>query len=1176
MHASRTATASARAWWLAVAAAAACAPWPGWSPPWWAVTVTVAGLAAVARPRGAALAAWGAAAAVGVAAAIPARAPAPHPGDLERQLARHGRAVLEFASGLARDPRLQRLLAVTGEAVDPLEPFRLLAHRLRRDLVDAVLLADDRGRVVAWAGEETAPLPHVRPLGLREWSLEWTATAAVLTLREPVVAEGRLVGSLLVLQRAPLETREAFGIRAPRGWRLRLGEGGGAVRLAPEGLGGRAVPVRPIPSPAPFPPPLAVAAWLALLAAALAAAPAVAPAAALAGAWLPLVAPSPGWTAVWILAAAAAVTRAGAPLQARWRRTLAGLGLAGLAALAVTAPRAIPGGLVPRSALAPGPGAAVAVAAGWLAWLALARPAAPPLARRLAVAAAGAVGLAALETARLLALVAAPLPPPGPPLPRRIPEAAELLPVPRSRCRVEDLAVALARRSGLHRWRAPVTLVVRAADGTEASRWGTLPVPDEARRLLRRWRWAGYEVDIVGAAAPWGWLRDATPDPAGVWTAVLTRTGAVEASLHPELGGISAATAGRLYHDGGGWCWVRVGGQPRPARGEVRGEHLVLQVAPFPTAPEWALALTLSLLLGAAAGAVASPPRRLGLSLATFGGRLRLVIAAGVLVPLVILTAAMQEGLRGEEARRRRELGMRSLAAVRWTLEHLEPPVYLDDRLARSLAEPVGAEVTVFRGLEPVAASRRDRLVAGLVPARPLASAWANHLLGRTEAAVALRPGAVVASAPVPLAGERVLLQVVVPVPRGAGPGPPAADWQLAGAALAALLALALVGPVEARLGASLRELIAVARRVQSGEPLGHPRRPPERDLAEVLDAVVRMSEEVRRREARLREQEELLRTTLATVEPAVLLLGDDGEVRLANPSAERLLARHRAEVLDAVGRVAPGRGGAAVDAVRPHPGSDVTWRVAVAHARLPGGVPGTVAVIEDVTELVRADRLRQLTQLARIVAHEVKNPLTPIRLWVQEIEASLERGEGELREAVAAACREIREAVERLQATSQAFSNLVALERWEARPVDLAELAAEVLDAFRVAERRGVRLRLVADEGCSVVGDPTWLGRALSNLVRNSLEAVGEGEGEIAVRLQRRGDRVTLEVEDTGGGVPEDGLERLFEPHFSTTSGGSGLGLALVRMVASRLGGTVAARNGPRGLVVRLELPAA
>jgi two-component system nitrogen regulation sensor histidine kinase NtrY len=263
---------------------------------------------------------------------------------------------------------------------------------------------------------------------------------------------------------------------------------------------------------------------------------------------------------------------------------------------------------------------------------------------------------------------------------------------------------------------------------------------------------------------------------------------------------------------------------------------------------------------------------------------------------------------------------------------------------------------------------------------------------------------------------------------------------------------------------------------------------------------------------------------------------------------------------------------------VQPVAGQELTWRVGLAAVPLPDGSRGVVVVVDDVTDIVRMDRMRQLNQLARIVAHEVKNPLTPIRLWVQELEEARRTGAERFDELTGDACREIGVQVDRLQNLANSFSNLVALERWQPEVIDLGELVRDTLGGLTIFERRGIQLisDVQEDASCRVRADRNWLQRALGNLVKNSLDALGDAAGEVRVRVRCSPEKVLVEVEDSAGGLPEGQLQDLFSPHFSTTTAGSGLGLALVQQVVTRCHGTVGASNGEHGLVVRIELPPA
>jgi signal transduction histidine kinase len=188
-----------------------------------------------------------------------------------------------------------------------------------------------------------------------------------------------------------------------------------------------------------------------------------------------------------------------------------------------------------------------------------------------------------------------------------------------------------------------------------------------------------------------------------------------------------------------------------------------------------------------------------------------------------------------------------------------------------------------------------------------------------------------------------------------------------------------------------------------------------------------------------------------------------------------------------------------------------------------------------------------------------------------------MKAGDPKLPELLDEACREIADQVERLQETAGSFSNLVALERWEPEQIDLADLVSELPAGGEVLERRGITIDYeVASPPPPIRGDKQWLRRAVANLLQNSLDALGDNAGKVMIRLDSDRNRVVLEVEDTGGGVPEDRVPDLFSPHFSSTTSGSGLGLALVQQVVLRCHGSVSAFNAENGLVVRLEFPTA
>ena len=1192
----------ARAWWLAFAAVALCGPWPGWEPPLPLLLAGAVLLAVVARPRRDALAAW-LAAALALAGAVAMRPrPAPTAAELEAQLAAHTREMLELATRLRESPALSRLLGASGEVLDPEVPFRLLENAVGRRPGRTAYLADDRGRLVAWGGASRWFPASLRPLGQRQWAVAWSAGGATLAVREPLLQEGRLLGAITVADHAPLDPVSAWGLRVPPGYAMRLAApdaAGGGLRLAPAGAPGVELAVEVVTAPRrPF-----LVAWLAWLVAVMATA-----------AWRPRWAWAPlaggllaagvnGVTAtepaasIAVLAVAGVVARSAAVLpRAAGRGVILASAVAGVTAALGPAALAL-GSWLPAHLLRPGRGGVWIVATAWLvaAWPGLRRTGGLGLAQRLVLAVGIAVAAVALQVAGFVVELAQPANPrPLPPASLGNVDLETVLPAPVGECGLADLAAVLAERWRLGRRFAPAQLRVLAADGSELSRWGDLTPAGDAVELVTRREIHSDPVIVLelwAATRPWRLLDDwFSGEPSGEvaeraeWSAVFDRAGAVAATLHPEVTALDPSVAGSLFYAGSGWRWLEVGDLRLPARLRRDGDLLVAAMVRSPPPSVWVVQGAVACVWALLGSLLALPPVLRREAVTTFGGRLRLLVAGGIVLPLVILTLFLHLRLRREEDRLEQLTGLEGLRSARYATTHLAGGVAVDDELARWLAQGWGGEVALFDGVEPVAVSRPDLMHMGVLPQLPAAAAYPGYLIGRDTAVVRRLPRRIISAAPVSFGGRRLMLQLYRADPVRAQRGPNAVDWLLTGAVLAALVTLVLTTRIEARLSASLKELVALARRLLHGERAEPVRRPPETDLAEVLDAVQSMSEEVQQREQVLRHQEELLRITLATLGPAVLVLDRDRRRRFENPSAVRLQEEH-GELLERLLVELAARDwrgtGAHEETVRPVPGRDLTWRVGLAGVPLPAaadgdGEGGLVVVIDDVSEVVRADRLRQLAQLARIVAHEVKNPLTPIRLWVQEVEEAHRRGSAELATVVGEACREIGRQVERLQATASSFSNLVALERWEAERIDVAEVIAECVAGLGVLARRGISLQVEVEDGPPmwVVGDRHWLRRALDNLIKNSVDALGDEGGGIVVSLRRRETAVELAVEDTAGGVPESQLKDLFSPRFSTTTAGSGLGLALVGQIVDRFEGEVAASNGTRGLLVQMRLP--
>ena len=216
----------------------------------------------------------------------------------------------------------------------------------------------------------------------------------------------------------------------------------------------------------------------------------------------------------------------------------------------------------------------------------------------------------------------------------------------------------------------------------------------------------------------------------------------------------------------------------------------------------------------------------------------------------------------------------------------------------------------------------------------------------------------------------------------------------------------------------------------------------------------------------------------------------------------------------------------------------------------------------------LEAERMRTWIAMARGVAHELKNPLTPLRLAVRTLQSRAPAAEPE-REALEVLAAE----TARLEELARALAQFGRLPDGPPADVDLRELLQYLL---RSHLPQGVAPRLRVPIDLPVVrGHPDALSRAFANLLLNAADAVG-GEGAVEVVARAANGYVEVRVLDSGPGIAAEHLERIWEPDFSTKSRGTGLGLALVRQTVQAHGGQVAARNRPEGgAEFRVLLPA-
>jgi nitrogen fixation/metabolism regulation signal transduction histidine kinase len=231
------------------------------------------------------------------------------------------------------------------------------------------------------------------------------------------------------------------------------------------------------------------------------------------------------------------------------------------------------------------------------------------------------------------------------------------------------------------------------------------------------------------------------------------------------------------------------------------------------------------------------------------------------------------------------------------------------------------------------------------------------------------------------------------------------------------------------------------------------------------------------------------------------------------------------------------------------------------------------MAVLEDVSDVVRSNRLAAWAEMARIIAHEIKNPLTPIRLAVEHLREVWKRGSPDFERVLEECVSRVLKQTDELRLAASEFSDYARLPSPEVRTTDVSRLLVESAGSYTGVP--GVRWSLDIEPGLTALADERLLSRVFSNLIVNAVEALAGARGEIRVSARRQDSRVFASVEDTGPGVDPKNLSRLFDPYFSAKSGGTGLGLAIAKKIVEEHGGSITAENRRSGgFRVRFDLP--
>lgn len=555
--------------------------------------------------------------------------------------------------------------------------------------------------------------------------------------------------------------------------------------------------------------------------------------------------------------------------------------------------------------------------------------------------------------------------------------------------------------------------------------------------------------------------------------------------------------------------------------------------------------------------------------------RLTFVLLLFFVVPLSVLTVWSFQRLRVDDAEKRELLVREFLRAVdrsgeRPELEQASRRIGVP-LLGYSVGRLVDWSDELFLHLAPVGLFLPPSVAQTLAPGGSLTAtstvpvAGTNVLLSYLSTRGA-RGERIVVAAPAVLEEEtfdRRREDLVMLLLFGALGGVLAALW------LSGLAARQFARPI-----GTLRDA-AVA--VAAGERAPRLDEAPPSEFVPVFDAFRTMADDLRASERALDAARRRTDAVLRTVASGVIAVDGDTCVVLANPRAQELLGRDvlAGTLLSTVSPSLAQRAAAFAASPRRDDAFEEPWGDATVQGRFTrldrGGV---VITLDDVTQLAHAQRVLAWGEMARQVAHEIKNPLTPIRLGVQHLRRARDDGRADFDAILDRNVGTILTQIDRLDEIARAFSRYGTSPQSApvAEPTDVVAVMQQVLELERMAEG-GVEWMLTVPDDAPTLA----MARApeLRDVVLNLLENARQAASTVVrAAVTVDGGRVRIAVSDNGSGITPDAMFKVFEPHFSTRTSGSGLGLAISRRLVDGWGGSLAIESsGPDGTVVVMLL---
>lgn len=409
------------------------------------------------------------------------------------------------------------------------------------------------------------------------------------------------------------------------------------------------------------------------------------------------------------------------------------------------------------------------------------------------------------------------------------------------------------------------------------------------------------------------------------------------------------------------------------------------------------------------------------------------------------------------------------------------------------------------------------------------------------------------------------------------------------------------------RLVAPIRRLIGAANAVSTGNLYVRvPVRQAEGDLAQLGETFNRMTQELRTQRDDIMHAHDLIdsrrrftEAVLAGASAGVIGVDGHGAVSILNRSAEKLigcteseaLGRPLAEALPELADfMAAARSGSRTqDQITiSRNGRERNLSVRVTSEQAGDSDRGYVVTLDDITELVAAQRTSAWADVARRIAHEIKNPLTPIQLSAERLRRKygkmIEEDRGVFEQCTDTIVRQ----VEDIRRMVDEFSHFARMPKPVMTAEDVADAVRQTVFLMRVGNSEIQIDAKIGEDPMPARFDRRLISQALTNIIKNATEAIAAvppeelGKGAIRVFAEREGDDVVIDVIDNGIGLPKSNRSRLLEPYVTTREKGTGLGLAIVGRIIEEHGGSIELRDasekipGQRGAWVRIRFAAA